>query len=88
VLVECLAGGAFEHEALRYAHEALALDPYRETSYVRLMRLHMDRGNRAEALRVYEQCRAVLARDLGVTPSALTEATRHDVLEPDRGGPC
>jgi len=49
VLVECLAGGAFEHEALRYAHEALALDPYRETSYVRLMRLHMDRGNRAEA---------------------------------------
>jgi DNA-binding SARP family transcriptional activator len=46
------------------------------------MRLHMDRGNRAEALRVYEQCRAVLARDLGVTPSALTEATRHDVLRP------
>lgn len=82
VLVEGLAGGVFEHEALRYAHEALALDPYRETSYVRLMRLHMDRGNRAEALRVHEQCRAVLARDLGVTPSPQTEAVYREVLGP------
>lgn len=80
VLVEGLAGGPFEHDALRYANEALALDPYRETGYVRLMRLHLGRGNRAEALRVYEQCRDILARDLGVRPSSETEAVYRELL--------
>lgn len=46
------------------------------------MRLHMRRGNRAEALRAYEQCRAVLARDLGVTPSPQTKAVYRKVLGP------
>jgi len=82
LLVEGLAGGSFEHDAVRYAKEALALDPFRETCYVRLMRLHMSRGNRAEALRAYEQCRHVLARDLGVTPSPQTEAVYREVLGP------
>ena len=62
--------------------EALALDPYRETSYVQLMRLHMSQGNRAEALRAYEQCRAILADDLGVTPSPQTEAVFRKMLGP------
>ena len=60
--------------------EALALDPYRQTSYVQLMRLHMSQGNRAEALRAYEQCRTILAHDLGVTPSEQTEAAYRDML--------
>ena len=80
VLVDALAGGAFDHDALRYAEEAVALDPYRETSHVRLMRLHERRGNRAEALRAYEQCRDVLARELGVAPSPATEDAYREVL--------
>jgi len=79
VLVEGLAGGPFVQDAVRYAKEAVARDPYRETGYVRLMRLHLGQGNRAEALRAYEQCRDVLARDLGVTPSAQTVAVYHEV---------
>jgi DNA-binding SARP family transcriptional activator len=82
LLAQGLAGGPYEHDALRYIKEALALDPYRETSYVQLMRLHMSQGNRAEALRAYEQCRATLAHDLGVTPSSQTEAVYHEVLGP------
>ncbi len=82
LLIEGLAGGPFEHDALRYANEALALEPYRETGYVRLMRPHASRGDRAEALRVYEQCRAILAHDLGVTPSSQTEAVYREVLGP------
>jgi len=82
LVVEGLAGGSFEHDAVRYAKEALALDPFRETTYVRLMRLHMSQGNRAEAVRTYEQCRAVLARDLGVSPSPQTEAAYREVLGP------
>ena len=80
VLVDGLAGGSFEQEAVRYAKEGLALDPYRETSCVRLMRLHMNRGNRAEAVRAYEQCRDILAHDLGVTPSEQTETAYRQVL--------
>jgi DNA-binding SARP family transcriptional activator len=80
LLVEGLAGGPFEHDAVRYAREALAVDPFRETCYIQLMRLHMRRGNRAEALRAYERCRDVLARDLGVTPSPQTEAVYREVV--------
>jgi len=82
LLAEGLAGGPFDHDALRYATEALALDQYRETSYIRLMRLHMQRGDRAEALQVYEQCRQILADDLGVAPSSQTEAVYRAVLGP------
>ena len=82
VLVDGLARGPFDHDAVRYAEEALALDPYRETSHVRLMRLHLGRGNRAAALRAYEHCRDVLARDLGVTPSPQTEIAHREILGP------
>jgi SARP family transcriptional regulator, regulator of embCAB operon len=80
ILVEGLAGGPFEHDALRYAKEALALDPYRESTYVQIMRLHISRGDRAAGLRVYEQCRQILADDLGVGPSRQTEAVYREAL--------
>jgi DNA-binding SARP family transcriptional activator len=82
LLAEGLARGPFAHDALRHAKEAVALDRYRETGYVRLMRLHVSRGDRASALRVYEQCRDTLAHDLGLTPSSQTEAVYRDVLSP------
>jgi SARP family transcriptional regulator, regulator of embCAB operon len=82
LLAQGLTGGPYADDALRYSKEALALDPYRETSYVQLMRLHMSQGNRAAALRAYEQCRAMLAHELGVTPSSQTEAVYREVLGP------
>jgi DNA-binding SARP family transcriptional activator len=80
LLVDGLAGSPFEQDALRHAKEALAVDPYRENGYVRLMRLHLSRGERAEALRVYEQCRVTLADELGVRPSSETEAVHREAL--------
>jgi SARP family transcriptional regulator, regulator of embCAB operon len=80
LLVQSLTGGPFEEDAIRYASEALAVDPYRETTYVQLMRLHMGRGNRAAALRAYERCRVILADELGVTPSPQTEAAYREVV--------
>jgi SARP family transcriptional regulator, regulator of embCAB operon len=82
LLARGLTGGPYHEDALRYSKEAVALDPYRETSYIQLMRLHMSRGNRAEALRAYEQCRALLAHDLGVSPSSQTEAVYRELLGP------
>jgi DNA-binding SARP family transcriptional activator len=80
ILVDGLAGSPFEADALRYANEALGVDPYRESTYVRLMQLHLHRGDRAQAIRVYERCRTVLDNDLGVSPSPQTEAAYRDAL--------
>jgi SARP family transcriptional regulator, regulator of embCAB operon len=66
--------------AVRYATEAVALEPFRETSYQLLMRAHAAVGNRAEALRVYERCRCLLSEELGVSPSSQTEAVYLDIL--------
>jgi DNA-binding SARP family transcriptional activator len=58
--------------ALRAAHEAVEVEPYRESGYRRLMELHDRAGNPAEALRVYEQLSNLIRRELGTTPSAET----------------
>jgi DNA-binding SARP family transcriptional activator len=65
--------------ALNNAREAVRLEPYRESGYRRLMRLLADNGDRAEAIRVYNQCRDLLQRELAVAPSAETEALFREV---------
>jgi len=62
--------------AVRVAEQAVALEPFRESGYRRLMALHQRAGDRADALRVYERCRRLLADELGTTPAAETEAVR------------
>jgi DNA-binding SARP family transcriptional activator len=66
--------------AAQHAAEAVALEPFRETGYQRLMRAHAASGNRAEAIRVYERCRVLLAGELGAAPSQQTEAAYRDLL--------
>jgi len=60
--------------AKQAAVKALSVDPYRESSYRLLMQAHAGAGSRGEALRTYEQCRRMLADELGVGPSAQTQA--------------
>ena len=45
-----------------------------EPAYQRLIQLHFANGDRAAAQRVYDACKLVLARDLGVAPSPDTDA--------------
>ncbi len=52
----------------------LALDPLAEEAYQRLMRVHLARGDASAALQVYATCRARLAEELQVKPSAETVA--------------
>src|SRR5205085_5945353 len=52
----------------------LALDPLSEEAYRRLMRVHLALGDASAALQVYATCRAHLAEELGVKPSADTLA--------------
>jgi SARP family transcriptional regulator, regulator of embCAB operon len=81
---ECLSEPSIWHSepeyAVKHAKEAVAIEPFRETSYQLLMQAHAAVGNRAEALRVYERCRRLLSEELGVLPSPQTEAVYLDIL--------
>jgi YVTN family beta-propeller protein len=76
----CVRSGA-AREAAKWAEELIALSPFREAGYRRLMEAHAAAGNRAEALRVYEQCRQLLAEELGAYPSPETDAIYRALLE-------
>ena len=70
--------------AVQHAKEALAMEPLRELGYQRLMQTHLALGDRAAALRVYEQCRTALAEELGADPSPQTEAIYLSALGSER----
>ncbi len=76
----CLRSGNAQ-AAAKWAEEAVALAPFRETGYRRLMEAHVAAGDRAEALRVYERCRRLLAEELGAYPSPETESIYRELLE-------
>ena len=67
-------------EALASAEAAVREEPFRETGYQRLMRIHAAAGNVAEALRVFESLRRLLRDELGTTPSAPTRAIHVEIL--------
>lgn len=67
--------------ALTHAREAVRLEPYRESGYRRLMRVLVANGDRAEAVRAYNQCRDLLDKELGVAPSAETESLYRDIAD-------
>jgi SARP family transcriptional regulator, regulator of embCAB operon len=83
--LSCLAEASLRSgdaaEAANWAEETIALEPYRETGYRQLMAAHAAAGNRAEALRVYERCRQLLATELGAYPSPETESNYRELLE-------
>lgn len=73
--------------ALRVAEEVVKLEPFRESGYRRLMAIHADAGNRAEALQTWERCRGLLAEELGVEPSPETEALYLELLRKQPAAP-
>ena len=70
---------------LLYGMRIMCYDRTRERTHRRLMRLHYLNGDRAAALRQYEQCAAALEEELGAGPSkntmALYEQIQADQLE-------
>ena len=85
VLAEtCLLTGKTDASA-RWAGQLIDLEPFRESGYRHLMVAHVAAGNRAEALRVYERCRRLLAEELGTYPSPETESIYRGLLEAPSG---
>ena len=67
-LSECYAQQGRYRLAIARTRQALVKDPLRETIYVRLMLYHYYAGERDQSLRAFEQCRQMLADELGVDP--------------------
>jgi DNA-binding SARP family transcriptional activator/predicted ATPase len=67
--------------AIRYAEIRLSRDTLREAGYQTLIRLHARSGDRAGALRVYQQCADVLRRELDVEPGPATRRARDLALD-------
>lgn len=85
LMARSLAEGA-DDRAAAAARRLMQLDPLREDACRVLMRIHADRGETAQALRLHDALRDRLHRELGVRPeretTRLCEAIRHG-REPD-----
>ncbi len=71
--------------AIRLYERALDIEPLAESLSRRLMRLHANRGDRAEALRVWRACRTMLAVAEGMSPSRETRTLAAELGLPDAG---
>src|SRR4029453_1612679 len=69
------------------AQQGRRCDPREEQAWRALMRCHARRGERATALHLYQQCTALLRKDLGVGPSAQTRLTYREILDLDAEAP-
>lgn len=65
---------------VQYAADVLAAEPFDEIACQALMRAHAAAGNRAEALRVYANCRRLFRDELGAEPSEKTAAVFLEIL--------
>jgi DNA-binding SARP family transcriptional activator len=61
-------GGSELADAEAAARKLIAESPLRESAYTLLMRVLDARGNRADAIRIYEHLRQRLVDELGITP--------------------
>jgi pentatricopeptide repeat protein len=73
-------GGTELAAAVRAGRELTRREPYRETGYRLLMQALGREGNPAEAVRVYDDLRTRLRDDLGIAPSAPTQALHRELL--------
>lgn len=77
------------HDGIKYANRLLSLDPFREKTHRHLMLLWARLGQRGKAIEQYQDCKRVLAEELGIAPSSSTvnlyerirnaDATRFDL---------
>jgi len=68
-------------KASEYYKMIIKTDPVCEAAYQKLMLIYSNGGMRAEALKVYEDCRKTLEREIGVEPGMLTSSIYRRIME-------
>jgi len=79
-----LAAAGRYSDALQAAYAAVRAEPLRESAHRTVVRVHLAEGNAVEALRAYEQFRAMLADELAVQPSELMARLVHGIRGSER----
>jgi DNA-binding SARP family transcriptional activator len=69
-----------KQSAIAYARRMMSADPLREETYRLLMRLYAAVGDRAQAVRTYQECTTVFQRELAVDPDPATRAVYSSLL--------
>jgi len=77
---EAAAGGDTERN-IAIRERMLAIDPLREDTHRGLIASYAHGGRRAEAIRIYDETKALLRRELDVAPAPETEALIADVRD-------
>jgi pimeloyl-ACP methyl ester carboxylesterase/DNA-binding SARP family transcriptional activator len=72
-LIDALGSGSEFAAALDFAEVLIALDLYREPSYVLLMQLHALQGHSAGVEAAYTRCAELLRAEFGIRPGPQTE---------------
>jgi DNA-binding SARP family transcriptional activator len=67
-MAQNLLSAGLWRRAIEAALAVVAAEPLRESAHRVLIDAHVGAGNRGEALRQFRLCRALLARELGLTP--------------------
>ncbi len=67
-------------QAIEVYQRLLAQDPYREAVYRELMLCYYRLGDRAAAIRKYQECVRVLREELGLSPDPETEKVYLDII--------
>jgi DNA-binding SARP family transcriptional activator len=73
-LASCAHAAGDDAACLAYAQRVLAHDPCREDAPRLVMRCHVWRGERAQALHQYRVCADILRAAFGTTPEPATVA--------------
>jgi len=68
-------------KAIECYNSIIKADPVCEEAYQKSMLIYANRGMRAEALRIYEECKRVLEHELGVAPGTTTVSIHRKILE-------
>ena len=78
------ANGRWDRAARLY-ERVLEFEQFDEEVYRELMRCHLAQRHFSEVLRVFNRCRDLLARALGIAPSDETEALHRQALATQKG---
>ena len=88
VAIDAAVAAGDHGAAAALGEAALARQPYDESALRALMRSHLAAGRPASALAAYSRVRTRLAEELGVSPTAETEAVYERALTADQTAPA
>jgi len=73
--------------AIDYAQRLLQCDPFDETTYCTLMRLHAVNGDRAGALHIYQRCVDMMQQEFAAAPTSITQELYQRLLTTEHKPP-